>query len=177
MFFTSDTHFWHRNVITNCNRPFSSIEEMNETLIANWNQTVAPTDEIYLLGDVFFCGKGLAKEICARLNGKKYWIRGNHDWIKPHRAEEFGFVWVKGVYTLSTAVGELQLCHYPYRGDHTTDERYSDRRPQDLGGWLLHGHVHNAWKVRDRQINVGVDQWNFKPVHIDELVKIIRETP
>jgi calcineurin-like phosphoesterase family protein len=177
MFFTSDPHFWHKRVIESCNRPFGSIEEMNAALIKNWNDTVGPTDEIYILGDVFFCGTTKAKEILAQLNGKKHWILGNHDWMKPRRAAEFGFEWVNDYHTFESEFGTVFLCHYPYRnaGDHTEEERYSDRRLIDFGNWLLHGHVHCAWKIKGKQINVGVDQWNYKPVHFDELAVLMKQ--
>ena len=51
LYFTSDHHFWHTNIIQYCNRPFVSIEEMNEVLIQNWNDLVLPEDEVYYLGD------------------------------------------------------------------------------------------------------------------------------
>ena len=56
LFFTSDTHFDHKNIIRYCNRPFSSIEEMNNFLIKRWNATVGPDDTVFHLGDVTFGG-------------------------------------------------------------------------------------------------------------------------
>lgn len=176
MWFTSDLHFWHKNVITFCKRPWATVEEMNEGLIANWNSVVGPNDLVMCLGDMFFCGTTKAKEIMSRLNGTKQLLRGNHDWnvVKPHRAAEFGF----DVVTDGTIPGELAgrsiiMSHFPYREDHTEEVRFLEKRPVDTGLWLLHGHVHSAWKVRDRQINVGVDVWDWKPVHMNQLIEII----
>ena len=57
IFVTSDTHFYHNNIIRYDNLPFDNPEEMNEKIIAEWNKRVQPCDEVYHLGDVFFCGK------------------------------------------------------------------------------------------------------------------------
>lgn len=79
VFFTSDTHFYHTNIIDFCRRPFMNIEAMNETLIANWNKVVGTNDIVFHLGD--FCLGDSAKwnGILDRLNGKIYLILGNHD--------------------------------------------------------------------------------------------------
>ena len=79
IFFTSDTHFWHNNVIKFCNRPFSSIEEMNDTIIENWNRVVDKNDIVIHLGDFCFCGSDKFKELVEKLNGRIYLILGNHD--------------------------------------------------------------------------------------------------
>ena len=79
VYFTSDTHFGHENIIKWCRRPYSSVEEMNEKLIENWNSVVGPDDIVFHLGDFAFGGSGLWKEVLSRLNGKKYLIIGNHD--------------------------------------------------------------------------------------------------
>lgn len=79
VFFTSDTHFNHSNIIRFCNRPFHNVEEMNETIIRNWNSVVAPDDIVFHLGN--FCLGGAAEwtKILERLNGRIYLILGNHD--------------------------------------------------------------------------------------------------
>lgn len=73
-YFTSDTHFSHTNIIKYCNRPFKSVEEMDEVLIANWNSVVKKTDQVFHLGDF-----GYNYKIAQRLNGHKHLIWGNHD--------------------------------------------------------------------------------------------------
>lgn len=62
---------------------------------------------------------------------------------------------------------------FPYSGDHTEEDRFEKYRPIDEGLWLLHGHVHCAWSVNGRQINVGVDVRDFTPISILEIKKII----
>ena len=76
---TSDTHFNHANIIKYCNRPFSSVEEMNETIIANWNKVVSERDIVYHLGDFALGDKSLIPNILRRLNGCIKVIMGNHD--------------------------------------------------------------------------------------------------
>lgn len=78
-FFTSDTHFNHANIIRFCNRPFNDVEQMNETLIANWNRVVQPEDTVFHLGDFCLGGSVEWTKILNRLNGKIYLILGNHD--------------------------------------------------------------------------------------------------
>ena len=79
IYFISDTHFNHNNIIKYCNRPFKSINEMNQTIINNWNKTVKADDEIYHLGDLVLGKKEEMYNTVSNLNGKKYLIRGNHD--------------------------------------------------------------------------------------------------
>ena len=71
IFFTADTHFGHKRILEYCpGRGYDSVEEMNEGLIANWNERVAPGDTIYHLGDVAFLPKQQTQDICLRLNGR-----------------------------------------------------------------------------------------------------------
>lgn len=177
--FTADPHYWHKGVIEKCKRPWATIEEMNAGLIANWNAVVADEDEVYILGDWFFCGTIKAREILIQLKGKKRWILGNHDWgkIKRHRAAEFGIDFMVDVFCIRLGRYDVQLSHFPYKGsgDHTAEERYIDHRLEDKGGWLLHGHVHHLWQTKGRQINVGVDVWNYAPVSEHTLIELMNK--
>lgn len=195
-YFSSDQHFGHERVCALSGRPFSCVEEMNETLIENWNATVTPDDTVYVLGDVVMGHIDKTLPLCAGLNGRKILVSGNHDrtwvgygahyrasakqkqtdWAKRYK-EEGGFI---SVFDGSEAMGlplldELPVltCHFPYTGDHTAEERYLEYRPKDDGQWLLHGHVHEEWKVRGRMINVGVDVWDYTPVSESTLVDLI----
>lgn len=193
IFFTSDLHIWHTNVIRYCSRPFSSIEEMNEMLVKNWNDTVGPEDSVYCLGDFAIAFRPV-ETFSSRLNGKKYLVPGNHDfchsyhkksrnvearknWIKKY--EDLGWIVLPEQTSLDIpGVANVQLCHHPYHfvaGDHH-DDKYEKWRPKDDGRWLLCGHVHEKWRVVGRMINVGVDQWGFKPVSVSEIEKIICQT-
>ncbi len=78
VFYIADTHFGHANIIKHCNRPFESADEMDNTLIENWNNVVGKDDIVIVVGDFAFKG-ATHTEYLAKLNGKIYLVRGNHD--------------------------------------------------------------------------------------------------
>lgn len=184
--FTADLHLGHANIIRYCNRPFATADEMNEELVRRWNERVAPDDEVWVLGD-FALGPIADSLACGlRLNGRKSLVVGNHDRMFGTRREsdyrrwvdrythEAGFADVLG--NVSSHVGgvSVQVSHFPHEGDSHDADRFEEARPADDGRWLLHGHVHEKWKVNGRQINVGVDVWDFAPVAERELELIMR---
>lgn len=193
VFFTSDLHIYHANVIKYCDRPFSSVEEMNEILVKQWNDTIGPEDTVYCLGDFSMAFRPV-ETFTTRLNGTKYLVPGNHDFChsyhKHSRTLEGQANWIQKYIdngwivlpeqaTLDIpTVGIVNMCHHPYvildRHD-IYDDKYTKWRPKDDGRWLLCGHVHEKWRVVNKMINVGVDQWNFKPVSMDQIIKIITE--
>jgi len=180
IFFTSDTHFYHHNIIKYCLRPFEHQWEMNEVMIKNWNSVVGEGDTVYHLGD--FCMGGIDKltEIATQLNGKQKFLKmGNHDRGKT-RLQRAGFDAVirGGSRTDLTLGGDIrvQLSHYPYRKQFADGvSRRWEQAPEDDGGILLCGHIHEKWKTRGRMINVGVDVWDFTPVSEDRLVQFIKD--
>lgn len=187
IWFTSDQHFWHKNVIEYCKRPFSSVEEMNELMIQYYNELVKPEDTVYMLGDFSLAHRAVTT-ICPRLMGNKHLIAGNHDHCHPIHAKEkeerlqkarklyyeAGFKSICLEDTRLIAGQIVHLHHMPYQSADATDERHQRWRPEDKGSWLLHGHVHEKWKQKGRMINVGVDVWNYRPVHIDEIAELIK---
>lgn len=172
----SDTHFWHSNVIKHCSRPWADVVEMNEALIANWNSCVKPEDTIIHYGDYSFAGFEKTFEITRRLNGHKIIICGNHDiQNKMHkRWERLGFA--EFHYTTKITVGgiECNVSHFPYSDNNDSLNRKFDLQLKNDGLPLLCGHVHQEWKTKDNMINLGVDVWNYKPVHEDELVFLLK---
>jgi calcineurin-like phosphoesterase family protein len=179
IWFTSDTHFGHARIIELCDRPFASVEHMNEAIIERWNAVVKPNDTVFHLGDVAMGTIADSLPLVSRLNGHKALIIGNHDRIfcenKPTMKERFWpiyrehFEWIGE----GSDQGDFILNHFPYEGDSHEEERHTDLRPVDRGQWLVHGHVHTEWKVRGRQINVGVDVWDFTPVHLEQIMEVI----
>lgn len=199
VWFSADWHFCHKSILTlGVGRPFATIEEHDEALIERHNALVAPEDTVWVLGDVAMGAIGESLACCKRMNGRKILLLGNHDrpaMVKPDKivhwrdryGDEGGFeiiigVWsTKGVWLIerNTYVElsgqRVAVSHYPYTGESEPgrEDRYVDRRPTDVGMWLLHGHVHDQWRVNGRQINVGVDVWNFKPVAAETLAELI----
>ena len=99
-FFTADLHLGHTNVIKYCNRPFQTVEEMNEKLIENWNERISDKDEIYVIGDFAFMGTKQTEEVLKRLKGRKYLLRGNHDKNLNETMALKYFQWIEDYYLL-----------------------------------------------------------------------------
>lgn len=192
IWFTSDPHFFHKNVIGHCNRPFQNLTEMHEALIKNWNDRVKDGEYVYVLGDFSFANPTLTKKVMDRLKGYKILIKGNHDW-PAHKAILAGFDEVhENIFIDLVAQGgkkqRVYLSHFPYhRGFFEYikwkivggywDTRYNHKRIMNEGEWLLHGHTHQKYKRKEKMIHVGVDAWDFRPVSHHEILKIIEETP
>jgi calcineurin-like phosphoesterase family protein len=187
-FYTSDTHFGHERIIDLCNRPFTSVYDMNESLINNWNSLVSQNDVVYCLGDMVLGEIAKNLPLIARLNGYKILIPGNHNRVfsnyNPKQRDKFLIEYSnyfdeildeKGLLrTLSDGKGikhSVLLCHFPYFGDSHNDERFVEYRPTDDGLPLLHGHVHERWHMNSRQFNVGVDVNNYAPVPKEIIAK------
>lgn len=168
IYFTSDLHLGHANIIRHCNRPFSSVEEMDETLIRNWAKRVKANDTVYVLGDLMFRNQKSPEEYLSRLKGKKHLIIGNHDkdWIKKCKLEDF-FESVNGLDYFSDGQHQMTLCHFPMMS-----------WPRNTKAYMVFGHIHNDttaeyWPLICRSqlmLNAGVDINGFMPVTFDEMV-------
>lgn len=181
--FTADLHFGHTNIITYSDRPFSSVEEMNAAIIDRWNDTVAPDDAVFVLGDVCMGKIAETLPLCELLNGTKTLVPGNHDrcWTGhrkvgpwPDRYRDVGFFIEENQFRMELRPGLVaHVCHFPYVGDSHDTDRFDQHRPTDDGSWLLHGHVHEKWRVNGKMINVGVDVWDFTPVSLEQILEVI----
>lgn len=165
IWFTSDTHFGHANIIKFQGRPFSSAIEMDEAIITNWNKCVKPNDKVYHLGDFSFDKR--PDIVARRLNGRKYLIRGNHDHFKQSHLMHPFFEWVKDYHTLKANKQKFILFHYPIRNWHHCYK----------GTIHLFGHSHGGSPDYGRSTDVGVDCWDFSPVHIDTIIDYMRNKP
>lgn len=187
-FFTSDLHLGHENLVIKGYRSFSSVDEMNDTLIDNWNDLVSEDDIVVILGDVVMGQRAKTLPLVRRLNGFKMLYCGNHDypWVGCSAKERakisdyfnlggLDYIEPNGSGQMDIGGHQVNLCHFPYSGDHTDEERFTEHRPADNGNVLLHGHVHDMWKVNGRQINVGVDVWDFCPVPKSDILDLINE--
>lgn len=184
VFFVGDPHFGHKmmvrerviNGVTHPPlRPFDSVDEMNHTLITNWNKTIPSRGLVYVLGDVSFASHGETVEILQQLNGHKHLIIGNHDEkrITKHPYTEM-FRWMKHyarikVPDVTAPDGKsrrIVLCHYPFMTWHGSYR----------GTWHLHGHCHgNLPDNRDNfRIDVGVDCHDFKPIDFERVCELMK---
>ena len=166
IYYISDLHFGHSNIIKLCNRPFQSLEEMNDVLINNWNSKVTNGDKVYIIGDLFFRNQNNPEEILSKLKGKKYLIVGNHDksWLKKIDTSKY-FESVDNMLIFSNGKNKVTLCHYPMMSFE--------------GDYLIHGHIHNNknadyWtllKSMDNALNASAEINNYTPVTFEELVE------
>lgn len=183
--FTSDTHFRHRSMIERKWRPqFESVAEMDDCMITNWNEAVHPSDTVWHLGDFGLGGMMHFLPIVKKLHGTKHLITGNHDhpWPGSRDSHKYQLAWLEAgfasiqQYARRRIAGQaVFLNHFPYSLDSRHDVKFLNYQPQNNGDWLLHGHVHDAWHINGRQINVGVDVNNFTPVDMDEIARLMAE--
>lgn len=173
-FYVSDTHFGHALMLSSCNRPFRSTEEMDERLILNWNDAVGDNDIVYHLGD-FSMGLGnedRVRGIFHRLRGRKFLILGNHDYKKPN--------------VIHPSLARLEWMATPTTTLETTDEgervflsHYAHRvwPGSHKGSFHFFGHSHGALPPLGRSRDVGVDCRDvaFRPRTFMELTKTIRD--
>ncbi|MET1757172.1 metallophosphoesterase family protein [Novosphingobium sp. RD2P27] len=158
LFFTADTHFGDHRTINIHRRPFATVTEMDEAMVAGWNAVVGSDDEIWHLGDVARRARDVP-ELLARLNGTKHLVRGNND--EPGTSEADGWASVQDYAELTVNGVLLVLCHYPFRS-WNSQHRLSIN---------LHGHSHGRLKPMPRQFDVGMDARGYRPVALDDLLR------
>lgn len=179
VWFTSDTHFGHTNIIHYSNRPFADEVAHDEALIENWNAVVQDGDDVFHLGDVVFANRTRADEVLRALKGNKHHIRGNHD--RSVRGLAHRFQWVKDLHTIKVGEQRVVLCHYSMEVWNASHH----------GAWHLYGHSHNSLpeRIAFRSFDVGVDAvaarlngvpqgvaapeglpaTDYRPLHFDEV--------
>lgn len=180
VFFTSDLHFRHGNIIKYCKRPFETVQEQTEKLIENWNKTVPDTAIVFILGDFAFATKNQWRGFLNRMTGKKYLILGNHD-----RHEDIPTEMFEDVVDLAKVSIKIK--------DHEWKTFILSHRPilcwegSDDGSIMLYGHVHTCTNPEvDETIDselvklmpknswdVGVDNNNYTPVSVHEVLEKI----
>jgi len=168
VWFTSDLHLGHDNIIRLASRPFSTVDEMDNVLISNWNNCVNRADDVYIVGDLSLKPVEIVESYLRRMNGKKYLVRGNHDRVGayPYKAIA-GLEWIRDYHEMKVDGTRLVLFHYPI---FEWDAVYR-------GSIHLYGHVHgnmeySGWH-RDRgwrSINVGMDVNNFYPLSVKQIL-------
>lgn len=200
IFFTSDWHIGHDNVLQYDKRPFKSIEDMCDGLIRRYNSVVPENGTCYFLGDFEMTNFDLGKEVLSKLNGIKICIVGNHD-RKPIQLQNMGFHAVIHGAIMKIAGKYVSLSHYPLKGvfrENTRGMKGADKdenwhgelrnghRFMNEGQFHLHGHVHSpnhrtihtgaeffTEKILGKQYDVGVAANNYTPVSISTIEKWI----
>jgi calcineurin-like phosphoesterase family protein len=174
IFFTSDLHFGHQNIIRFDNRPFTSVAEMDVEIVRRWNAKVTDEDTVYILGDISWHNPQRTAAIIKSLKGHKILIKGNHDRLNGELRACFEEVVDYKEITLD-GNKHIVLCHYPivfFNRHH-------------YGAYMLYGHVHNSheWQMTENykyeleqldikcnMFNVGCMVWNYEPVTLDEIL-------
>lgn len=177
VFFTSDPHWGHFNVIKYCNRPFQSVEQMDNKLIADWNKVVGKNDIVYVLGDFTMLRMTSYQEvldIIDQLNGTIHLVYGNHDhrqmWeaiakLRPQRVVLEG-----DRIEIKVEGQDIALCHYAHQVWNRSHH----------GAFHLFGHSHNNLPGLGKSMDVGVDakystHYNWAPFSFAEVKAILDE--
>lgn len=188
VYLISDTHFGHGNIIDYCDRPFSSLNEMESEIISRWNSKVRHNDTVLFGGDLAMAPAGKASEYAKKLNGNLVLITGNHDSFSKWKAS---FPVLESEYFQYGYYGEEYEFYYSHwpdnyneqnsRGDNREEPKYS-QLPSWFEGWEIHGHVHNndlknypLIEPDEKRINVGAELLDYTPIELNELIEIIKE--
>lgn len=155
IWFTADNHFGHFNIIRLAKRPFQTLEEMDEVMIARWNERVAPGDTVYHVGDFALRDHN---PYLMRLHGQKHLVIGNHD--HSNRVKKATGWWtVDSMKTVTVEGTPVMLCHYGLRVWSRSH----------YGALHFYGHSHGNLPGDSQCTDVGVDCWDFRPVSLDEI--------
>jgi calcineurin-like phosphoesterase family protein len=155
-FFTADTHFGHAGARALYRRPFATVAAMDAAMIERWNATVAPGDTVYHLGD-FAVRHPEPAVVLAALHGQKHLVTGNND---PTAVTALPWTSISPYAEIVVDGVALVACHYAFR----------TWAGMGKGAWNLHGHSHGRMKPLPRQVDVGVDVWDFRPVSLQEIM-------
>lgn len=163
--FTSDTHFQHASVIRHSQRPFSSVTEMDDTMVKRWNEVVGRHDQVWHLGDFSWHGSRGALRILDRLQGGVHLVWGNHDdnqtrklsrWLS---SQPYAEIKLDGV--------RLVLFHYAMKVWNRAHH----------GAIHLYGHSHRSLPGDSQSCDVGVDCWDFRPVSLGQIKERLAQSP
>lgn len=179
VYFTSDLHLFHENIIKYVPRPFATVEEMNATIIENINNTVLPEDTLWILGDVCMGREKIQRcaDFLAQLNCKDvHLITGNHD--ARNRRDDMlaaGFMSMSDYEEIKINRHRIAvLCHYPLMS----------WKGQSQGSIMLHGHIHASRSYNEKncadgilRYDVGVDANDYKPVSLDAIREFFQSMP
>ena len=159
IFFTSDLHFGHSNIIQYEHRPFADVNDMDKALIANWNSVVGKHDTVFVLGDISFYGHEKTEHLVRQLRGTKHLVMGNHDAKGPRWWMDVGFETASRYPIILDEYLVLQ---------HKPPEYYNETSPY----FYLYGHVHGTeayQTLTKKSCCVCVERWKYTPVSFDQI--------
>lgn len=160
--FTADTHYNHANIIKYCNRPFKTVQEMNDCMVDKTNQIIQPNDTLWHLGDLAWLHP---EEILDKINCRHInLVFGNHDIRIKQRLSQLEkqkrITIYKGFVDLKINGQKITLCHYPMLSWNCSYH----------GSWHLFGHVHGRnCGAGPNSYDVGVDNNRFAPISLEEI--------
>ena len=178
-FYIGDPHLGHEAIIRLCDRPFANVDEMDETIISNWNGRVTNSDTVFILGDMMFRMRKDPSEYLSRLKGHKILILRNHDanWIWREGASKHLTTHVS-MMELIDRNRKVVLCHYPML-------TWPNIR---RGSYMVYGHLHGnrendpclRYGLKPQLLNSCVEVNGYQPVTLDEMIennRIFRQMP
>ncbi len=168
IYYTADLHLGHAKVVSFDKRPFKSIEEMDRTLIANWNSRVTDEDQVYIAGDLIYKSKKPPEWYLKQLRGIKYLVIGNHEKTILESEKACGcFAAIDKMMHISDGQKQICMCHFPIVEWNGYFRRH----------YHIFGHIHNArnrayevMKEEPRALNAGCMLNRYMPVTFEELV-------
>lgn len=188
IWFTSDSHFGHENIIEYTERPFDNVTEMDEEIIRRWNEVVSEDDIVYHLGDFTLSGWDVARNYTRKLSGVIHFLSNpwHHDrrWLRE--ADNEWMPWWTTMpplvvlefpeYSYGKHPLSITLCHYPL----------AEWDRKHYGGWHLHGHSHGKYdpnshsnrynsNLKEFIMDVGVDCHDFYPISLDDIAYVMGE--
>lgn len=199
IWFTADLHLGHTAMVGDGGwRGYATLDDMHVAIARRWNARVAPGDTVYILGDLVMGQRDSTLPLLDALNGFKVAVWGNHDHVHPMHEDKMRARWrsryMRHVQVeLASPMIDIgapddvvptwvQVSHFPFSGDHTAADRYTDWRPKAMHNTvaLLHGHCHGALGQVHVQrevvcIDVGLDAWDLHPLHIDIIRDIVQQ--
>lgn len=176
LFFTSDFHMWHHNILNIDDRPFIDIHEMHEVIEANWNEVVGPNDIVIYLGDLSFAkreDKAFVESMVNRLNGEIHYVMGNHDkWEDIKHLTKFksqqDYLEVRLTEMVDDKRVKTLFCcmHYPI---YSWNQKHR-------GGYHCHGHSHmglseDTFHKKNRIIDVGCMGYDYTPISHHQVIE------
>jgi calcineurin-like phosphoesterase family protein len=170
VWFTSDLHLGHSNIIRLAGRPYTDVIQMDEALVANWNSRVGRDDRVYLLGDLSFHRPEITRDFVRRLHGEIHLIVGNHDERTVRKIPD-AFASVEAFSEIKLWDQHITLCHYALRVWSRSH----------YGALSLYGHSHGNLEPYGRSMDVGVDSpWvtgipEYRPFSFEEVLASVSQ--